>query len=136
MDGLSAAASIIAVVQLTGTVLSYLKAVHDAGKDCESYFQEAPGLCGLLTTLQIHILGGRNSEPWFNAVRTLEHGPLDQYKAALKQFVSKVSPGEGRRERLAQRLTWAFVKDDIKDLLGKTERLKSLVQIALQMDHL
>jgi len=104
MDGLSAAASIVAVVQLTATMLSYLKAVHDAGKECESYFQEAPGLCGLLTTLQIHILEGRNAEPWFDAIRTLEHGPLDQYKAALEKFAANMSPGEGRRKRLAQRL--------------------------------
>jgi len=33
-------------------------------------------------------------------------------------------------------LVWKFSKDEVDDILSRIERLKSLTQIALEMDHL
>lgn len=33
-------------------------------------------------------------------------------------------------------IVWPFLEDDVKDILTRTECVKSLVVIAVQMDHL
>lgn len=142
MEAIGAASSVLALVELTTEVLSYLKAVHDAGKDRDAYLQEAPNFCVLLTRLYVHIEAGgppgeQNTKAWFESVRTLWHGPLQQYEDALRAFTDKVAPAQtGRAQRIVKRLAWPFVKEDVKDILAKMERLKSLITIDLLMDHL
>ncbi len=55
MDPLSMAASILAVVQLTATVLNYLNDVKDASKDRDKLSIEASSVYGLLTSLAYRI---------------------------------------------------------------------------------
>lgn len=135
---LGVASSIIALVDLTIEVLGYIKSVKEAEKDRDSYCQEAPALCGLLTTLRVHVEsnGEQKADPWFASVRMLQHGLMEQYRISLETFAEKVAPGTGRRQKVLRRLTWTFIKDDVKDILAKMDRLKILVSIALQMDHL
>lgn len=137
-ETLGVVSGIIAVADLTYTVLGYLKSVHDAGKEIQDYNREAPNFAELLTSLAVHVAqsGGQNGDPWFESVRALQHGPMQQYRTAVETFKEKVTPGTGRRERFAQHLIWKFVKDDVKHILEKMERLKSLIVIALQKDHL
>lgn len=137
-ETLGVVSGIIAVADLTYTVLGYLKSVHDAGKDIQDYNCEAPNFAELLTSLALHVAqsGGQNGEPWFESVQSLQRGPMQQYQTAIETFKEKVAPGTGLREKLTQRITWKFVKDDVKEILEKMERLKSLIVIALQKDHL
>jgi hypothetical protein len=51
MDPLSITASVIAIVQLTGTVIGYLNDVKDAPKDCKEVKVEAANLYSLLICL-------------------------------------------------------------------------------------
>lgn len=140
LEAVGAASSIAALLEVTCKVLGYLKDVRDAGEERESYYNEASTLCGLLSTLQLRARVERNAkgntDPWFAEVRKLQHGPLEQYRTALESFAQKVTPGFGSRHELAQRLKWAFIKKDVRELLAKVERLMNLVSIALQMDHL
>ena len=55
MDGSSAAASIIAVVQLTESVISYLNDVKDAPKQCNNCMIEMSNLNTLLLRLNAHL---------------------------------------------------------------------------------
>lgn len=137
-ETLGVVSGIIAVADLTYTVLGYLKSVHDAGKDIQDYNREAPHFAELLTSLAVHVAqsGGQNGDPWFESVQTLQRGPMQQYQTAVERFKEKVTPGTGFREKITQRITWKFVKEDIKEILAKMERLKSLIVIALQKDHL
>jgi hypothetical protein len=44
---------------------------------------------------------------------------------------------EGSRlKKAGEVLVWKFKKEEIASILGRMERLKTLVEIALQMDHL
>jgi hypothetical protein len=54
----------------------------------------------LLTNLRFRVEGANPENLWFNAVRALavENGPLDQFKAALEQLVSKMAPRDGLRK--------------------------------------
>ena len=137
MDGLSDAASIIAVLQLTAEVIKYLKDVKDAPKECQQCMTEASNLHNLLINLLYHLNQGKSGDPWYTAVRALhvENGPLDQYTQALRQLQSRLEIRDGV-QKVKMRLLWKFSKEEVESILTRMERLKSLVSIALQMDHL
>jgi hypothetical protein len=65
----------------------------------------------------------------------VQNGPLDQYKDTLEQLQRKVIGGSGIKE-IGRTLVWKFSKEEVTGLLSRMESLKSLIQIALEMDHL
>jgi len=133
MDPLSAAASIIAVLQLSGKVLGYLNDVKSASKDRSKCAIEVANLNSLLTALRFH-LEESSSTPWYTAAKTLavENGPLDQFKQALEELHTKMVG----KDKMSDTLAWKFKKEEIASILNRMERLKTLVEVALQMDHL
>jgi hypothetical protein len=137
MEGVSAAASVIAVLKLTGAVIGYLNDVKDAPKECQQCTIEASNIQNLLINLRYRLEQGQAGHPWFTAVRALniENGPLDQYKQALQQLQSRVEIQEGV-QMVKRRLLWKFRKEEVGIIVARMERLKSLVTVALEMDHL
>lgn len=137
MEPLSVTASIVAVLQLSAKVLSYLNDVNDASKDRAQCAIEASNIHSLLLNLRFRLEGGDASQPWYVAVRALavENGPLDQFKQALETLQAKMTDG-GRLKKAGEALIWKFKKEEIASTLARMERLKTLIEIALQMDHL
>ena len=137
MDPLSVTAGIIAVLQLSTKVISYLNDVKDAPKDRAQCAIEVSNLQSLLLNLRFRLEGGDTSQEWYNAVRELavEKGPLDQFKEVLETLQAKMIGG-GRLIKAGEALVWKFKKEEIVSYLTRIERLKTLIGIALQMDHL
>lgn len=137
MDPLSVTASIIAILQLSSKVLGYLNDVKDASKDRAKCAIEAANLNGLLTALRFRLEEGSSGTPWYTALQALaiENGPLDQFKQALEQLQRKMTGGSKMR-KAGDALIWEFKKEEIASILGRMEGLKTLVQVALQIDHL
>ena len=94
MDALSGAASIIAVVQIAGSVITYLIDVKDAPKECRKSVVEISNLNTLLLKLQDRLSEASSQEPWYVEIQALavKDGPLDQYKQALQHLLAKVQP--------------------------------------------
>jgi hypothetical protein len=136
MDPLSITASIVAVLQLTHAVVGYLIDVKNAPRDRARCALEASNLYNLLVTLRLR-LEESSDELWYAEVRALdvENGPLDQYKHALEQLQKKITSGSGIK-KIGNTLWWTFSKEEVTSILSRMERLKKLVQIALEMDHL
>jgi hypothetical protein len=137
MDPLSVTASIIAIIQLTGTLLQYLNDANDAPKECKVIEIEAANLYSLLIRLKSHLEQQDTSAPWYDAVKALnvQGGPFDQYQQALQLLISKIAL-EGFAQHAKRMLTWKFTKEETAKVLERIERLKSLVSIALELDHL
>ncbi len=137
MDLVSFAASIIAILQLSSTVIGYLNDVKDAPKDRARCATEASNLFNLLNNLRYRLEEVDTNQAWYTAIRALaiEDGPFDQYKLALEQLQPKVSSSSGI-SKIGNTLLWKFSKQEVNDILSRMERLKTLVQIALEMDHL
>jgi hypothetical protein len=137
MDGLSAAASVIAVLQLAGEVVKYLSDVKAAPRECQECMIEASNLQNLLVKVRCRLEQGQNGDPWFERARTLgvEKGPLEQCKEALELLLSKVEIQDSA-QKFKKRLLWKFNKAEVSSILGKMERLKSLINVELDMDHL
>jgi hypothetical protein len=137
MDPVSFTASIIAILQLTSTVVGYLHDVKDAPKDRARCATEASNLFNLLNNLKYRLEEANVTQPWYAAVRALavKDGPLYQYKSALEQLRPNVSLDSGIR-KVGNALLWNFKKQEVNAVLSRMERLKTLIQIALEMDHL
>lgn len=137
MDLLSVSAGIIAVLQLSAKVLAYLNDVKDASKGRAQCTVEASNLHSLLVNLRFRLEEEDASQPWYTAVEALaaKDGPLDQFQQALETLEAKITDG-GRLTKAGEMLIWKFKKDEIEIILARMERLKTLVEIALQMDHL
>ena len=137
MDGFSVAANIITVVQIAGSVITYLSDVKNAPKECGKCLIEVSNSNTLLLKLRDRLSESSPTEPWYTEVQALadKDGPLDQYRLALQHLRAKVEPTNKMR-KLANILTWNFIKEEVASILARMERLKALLSIALEMDHL
>jgi hypothetical protein len=137
MDPLSVTASIIATLQLSTKVLAYLNDVKDASKDRAQCEIELSNLYSLLVNLRCRLGEGSANQLWYRAVRALavQEGPLDQFKQALEALQAKTTDG-CRLKKAGEALVWKFRKEEVANILGRIERLKGLVGVALEMDHL
>lgn len=137
MDGLSVAASIIAVIQLTGKLVGYLNDVKDAPKERADCAREASSFYSLLVTLKYDLDESNPDDPWFRAVRALgvKDGPLERYKQLLEALVNKIK-NEKASKKIIGALSWKFNKEEVATLLHRIGRLQPLIQIALERDHL
>jgi hypothetical protein len=135
MDGLSVAASIIAVVQITGQVIAYLGNVKNAPRECEICLMELSNSNVLLLQLKGRLSNSDSQKQWYAKVQDLKDGPLDQYKRSLEALRRKVE-SDNKLQRLVTTLLWSWIKEEVTSLLAQIERLKSLISIALEMDHL
>lgn len=130
-------ASIIQLIDATVTAIKYLNDVKDAPKDRSKLALEATSLLVLLTDLRYKVEEVRATDPWLTAVGSLgvEKGPLEQFRDAMETLIRKLKPSTGMR-RLGIGLLWSLDKKEIDDILSKIDRLKSLIGLALQSDHL
>lgn len=87
-DPLSISASIIAVLQLAGTVIQYINDVKEAPRERLNLRDEISS-----ASWTLHMLGERlgQADPdpiWFSSIQSLEGpaGPINQYKQLLDQI--------------------------------------------------
>ncbi|OBT49911.1 hypothetical protein VE04_09679, partial [Pseudogymnoascus sp. 24MN13] len=114
MDPLSITASTIAILQATAILVSYVNDIKGAPSDQARFAKEAQSLSDLLTNLICR---------------------LGQYGAALERLQRKIKGGEGLA-KMGNVLLWKFVKEEVAGILLQIERIKSLILVALQLDHL
>ncbi|KAH0551049.1 hypothetical protein GP486_007597 [Trichoglossum hirsutum] len=131
------AASIVQLIDGTAKVIKYLNDVKDAPKDRARLAREATSLLAILTDLRYKVEEANPTDPWFTGVLSLgvEGGPLDQFNEALEELTRKLKPEKGIK-KLSKTLLWTLDKIEIDRAFTKIERLKTLVSLALQDDHL
>ncbi len=131
------AASILQIINTTAQIIQYLKDVREAPEERAQIQREADSLLGLLKSLRDRVEHANQKDPWYVQICSLEGqgGPLDQYQSAMIALAKKLKPESGVK-KLEKRLLWTFDKKQIKATLVLIERLKSLISLALQGDHL
>src|SRR5579862_3664474 len=138
-DPLSITASVISILRLTETVIHYLLDVKGAGKDRDTILTEITSTHSFLFLLQgkAEKSGAQWDERFFQTMKALNgpKGPLEQFKLALEQLAIKLTPVTGLK-KLGKALAWPFESKEIKNILSKIERQKSLFLLALQNDHM
>ncbi|SJL14282.1 uncharacterized protein ARMOST_17738 [Armillaria ostoyae] len=128
-EALGIASSIVTLVDVSWTIIKYLKDVKEASKDGDRLSKELFGLVY-----------------WLNEVKALtdETEPLAEFELAPSGTTEKATePGtekvkSGLLEKVKavkHRLLWKFKKESMEDALEKIERIKSLMIVAVQHDH-
>lgn len=136
-DPLSIASGITALLQLTGSIIQYLRQVRGASEECRRVMMEVTSVSGFLYMLKDSAERFQSDNVSWTAITSLAvpNGPLDQFKAALEQLASKLAPVEGLK-KAGRALAWPFQQGEIKEILTRIERHKSMFALALQNDNL
>jgi hypothetical protein len=131
------AAGIVQLIDATAKAVKYLNDAKDAPKDRARLAREAASLLALLTDLRYRVEEAKVTDPWFTGVRLLgvKGGPLEQFKEAIEKLARKLKPESGVK-KFGKALLWTLDKDEINNILSEIERLKTLVSLSLQKDHL
>ena len=140
MDPITAigfAANIVQLIDATSKTISYLNDVKDAPKDRAKLARETAGLLSLLIDLRYQVEDTNSTDPWFTGLQSLggEGRPLEEFKRAMEELAEKLIPTSAVK-KFGRALRWTLDKKEINTILSKIERLKTLVGLALQKDHL
>ena len=130
-------ASLAQLIDATSKTLGYLNNVKNAPKARGQVAQEASLLLVLLTSLRYRLEDTDPHDGWVKGVLMLgmANGPLEQFKEALESLATRLR-SSGTSKSVGKALGWHFEKKEVDDLIGKMERLKSFVNLALQGDIL
>ena len=96
-DPLSVAASIVAVLQLTGTVVRYLGNVQDATGYKSRLLLEVSGAEGVLETLRDHSRESVQGDPILSTLGLLEE-PLKHHEVTLRRLENALAPAQGLKK--------------------------------------
>lgn len=136
-DPLSVISSIIAVIQLGKSVVTYLNDVKDASAACSKILVEISITNGLLSSLESLIGDPDSSGTWLETTKLLsgENSPLVLFKMSMDQLATRLIPVVGMR-RAGKAFVWPFMKNELTNILTTIERQKMLLLLATQNDHL
>jgi hypothetical protein len=132
------AASIIAILQLSETVVGYIRETVGAYEEREKLAREIVSTKNVLSELKSKAI----TPEWKATMGCLSapEGPLDQLESVLKELETKLTPknakrADGKPAKVMKSLTWPFAKPKVLETLSAIERLKSLFILALQNNH-
>ncbi len=154
-EALGIASSIVALVDVSWTIFKYLKDVKEAPKERDSLSTELSGLVLWLNEVKLFTDAAQPNDPWLVTMERLS-GPVVQLTALLKDLRKEfklapngtpekvIKPGMtkaksrllGKVTEATHRVLWKFKKESVEDALKKIERIKSLMIVAVQRDHL
>lgn len=137
MEPLGLSASIVAVIQLTGTVIQYLNSVKDASRERQKILLELYSVQWMLCILQEQADQTEPGDPWSLTLQSLNlpGGPLTQFKILLDSLTLKLAPVKGLA-KIGRVLLWPLEKQEARGILFAIERQKSLFNLAQQNDHI
>ena len=137
MDGISIASFVIAILQVSAKVITYVNDIKDASEVCQQFQVEASHLNTLLLQLNGLIADAKPEDAWTKHTILLgrSDGLLRIYQSELVALQKKVKARKNGHD-LFRKLAWKHVAEDVRKVLDTIERIKSVVIIALEMDHM
>lgn len=139
MDGLSSAASVIAVIQLTGSLVKicggYIQEVKDARDDIITLQRAITGLQGILQDLQ-KFLQSHNDKTLPTSSRLVSN--ITDCLSDLRALEVKIDPGRGKklmRKVGFRALKWPLKRAEVEGIVQNLERYKSSFTLSLQVDQ-
>ncbi len=141
-DPLSLVASLIAIVQISGSVISYCyeyrKGVKNAPKDLLRVTNDVAALRNVVERLITLVDNDTTANHKY--LSTLAHlvsadGPLQGCQRDLETLKVKLEPPVGEWKTLGRRLTWPIHEKDVTKTLASIYGTKSLLETALLVDN-
>jgi uncharacterized protein YabN with tetrapyrrole methylase and pyrophosphatase domain len=121
------------LVNHTKDVIEYINDVKDASKDQKNLSDELATTQTVLAQLNSHA----DDDDWKETMATLcaAGGPFDQLSVELKSMEKKLKAATGKFGKTGKALMWHFTKDGVKKHFDRIERIKTLLQLAVQNNH-
>jgi hypothetical protein len=139
MDGLSGAASVIAVIDISAKIIAacyqYSKAVKDAKDDIGRVQRKVGDITHILKKIE-RLLDSQDKTRL-----STTHGLLDslsQCLQELKDMEAKLNPGKSRKimSRIGLRaLKWPFTSKQVDKIVSTLEGFEQAFTLALQVDQ-
>lgn len=140
MDGISSAASVIAVIELTGSLIKlcggYIQEVKDARVEILSLQRSIEGIKGTIQDLQISVQGDDGNLTLPTSSRLANN--ITDCLSDLRALEAKLDPGKGKklmRKMGLRALRWPLKRADMEIIIQNLERYKSLFMLSLQVDQ-
>lgn len=121
------------LLEHTKEVLDYINDVKDANTDRKNLSDEIVATQTVLSQLNSHA----DDDGWEETMGALcaAGGPFDQLTVELKSMEKKLKPPSGMFKKSGKALAWHFTKDGVKKHFDRIERIKALLQLAVQNNH-
>ncbi|KAJ5117635.1 hypothetical protein N7448_011267 [Penicillium atrosanguineum] len=139
MDGLSSATSVIAVIQLTGSLVKicggYIQEVKDARDDILSLQQAIESLQGILHDLQ-KMLYSNDGKALPASLRLADN--ITDCLSDVRALEASLDPGKGKklmRKVGLRALKWPLKRAEVESMIQILERYKSSFLLSLQVDQ-
>ena len=141
MDPLSITGTLIAVLQITSTVISicydYRQGVKHSSREVVQLSDELNSLKDVLDALLRLVEKSESSNP--ASLSTFEllakpDGPLLTCQSELERLKAELEPETGWRA-VRQSLVWPLKEGEMRKALGSLERLKSTMQLTLSAEQ-
>ncbi|KAI2791664.1 hypothetical protein POX_c04530 [Penicillium oxalicum] len=139
MDALSSAASVIAVIQLTGSIVKlcggYIQEVKAARDEIITLQQAIAGLQGTLQDLH-KLLQSNDGMALPTSSRLVSN--IADCLADLRALEAKLDPGKGKklmRKVGLRALKWPLKRADLEGVIQNLEKYNSLFLLSLQVDQ-
>ncbi|OQD94832.1 hypothetical protein PENSOL_c023G07534 [Penicillium solitum] len=139
MDPLSSAASVIAVIQLTGSLVKlcggYIQEVKDAREEIYTLQQTITGLQGTLQDL-LHLLQSNDGMSLLTSSRLASN--ITHCFSNLHALEAKLDPGKGKklmRKVGLRALKWPLKRAEVQGAIQNLERFKTSFLLSLQVDQ-
>jgi hypothetical protein len=139
MDGISSAASVIAVIQLTGSLVKlcggYIQKVTDARDEIYSLQRSIEGIQGMLQDLQ-KSLQSDDGKALPTSARLANN--VTDCLSDLRDLEAKIDLGKGNklmRKVGLRALRWPLKRAEVERIIQNLERYKSSFLLSLQMDQ-
>jgi hypothetical protein len=140
MDGLSASASIITVIQVSGQIFSlcrdYYFTVKDAQDDIQLLLNELTALQDMLESVVEMVEVSGNSKLSILEILSKPNGPLEQCSTELNSLATKLNSDAGDAGEMMRRsgrraLKWPFTSKDVEksvsvSMIGRHQSIFSL----------
>lgn len=135
MDPLSISASIIALLQLSGTIIQLLSTIASQNTTARALALEISATRGLLTSLSD--IAALDSE-WNDKIRemVMADQPLQLLERLLQKLEANLEDRSSNRlVQIGRKITWPFRLQESQDMMDTARRVRSLLSEALAMDH-
>lgn len=136
-DPLSVAAGVIAILQLSSKVITYINGTRGA-KDARKRLRDELRSCEyILLKLKDHANDLDDGDLWSETFGALEKpdAPLHRLKITLSLVIARLEPKKGFAKALSS-LMWPFSEKEMKDLIAAIGREMGLLEFALNNDSL
>ena len=139
MDGLSVAANLVAVIQLSARVFSlcqeYYIGVKQSRDEIQRLSNEVLAIHEILEKIS-DLLDGPDAAKFATLVLLdKKNGPAQQCAAQLKDIQTQLDPHEGMRKLGWRALKWPLKSDNVNRMVLALERYKSTFTLALTTDQ-